>query len=56
MMIHILYAQYSYFKHCHKLEGIVKITAKKKYPVVITFKFGTGVGETIVITHVLRFS
>lgn len=42
-------------KHRHKLETVLKITAKKKNPDIITFKFGTGAGETAVVTEQLRF-
>ena len=41
-------------KHRHKLETVLKITAKKN-PDIITFKFGTGAGETAVVTEQLRF-
>ena len=41
--------------HRHKLETVLKITAKKKNPDIIMFKFGTGAGETAVITEQLRF-
>jgi len=42
-------------KYRHALDYILKITAKKKYPDVITFRFGTGTGEEAVITDQLRF-
>jgi hypothetical protein len=42
-------------KHRHKLETVLKITAKKKNPDIITFKFGTGAGEAAVVTEQLRF-
>ena len=42
-------------KHRHKLESVLKITAKKKHPDIITFKFGTGSGDNFVITEQLRF-
>ena len=42
-------------KHCHKLETVLKITAKKKNPDIITFKFGMGAGEVAVVTEQLRF-
>ena len=42
-------------KYRHALDYILKITAKKKHPDVITFRFGTGVGEEAVITDQLRF-
>ena len=38
-------------KHCHKLETVHKITAKKKKADIITFKFGTGAGEMAVVTE-----
>ena len=42
-------------KHRHILSTILKITAKKKHPDIITFKFGTGSGAEAVVTHQLRF-
>ena len=42
-------------KHRHKLETVLKITAKKKNPDIITFKFGTGAGETAIVNEQLRF-
>ena len=42
-------------KHRHTLSSILKITAKKKHPDVITFRFGSGSGENIVVTDQLRF-
>ncbi len=42
-------------KHKRSFEYILKITAKKKNPDIITFKFGTGMGEDAVITDQLRF-
>ncbi len=40
-------------KHRFYLGSILKITAKKRYPEVITFKFGTGSGSEMVMTHKL---
>ena len=42
-------------KYRHMLSTILKITAKKKHPDVITFRFGTGSGNQAVITQMLRF-
>ena len=42
-------------KYCPKLETVLKITAKKKNPDIITFKFGTGAGEMAVVTEQFRF-
>jgi len=42
-------------KHKHKLGSILKITAKKRNPDIITFKFGFGSGDEVVINHVIRF-
>ena len=42
-------------KHKHDLSSVLKITAKKKHPDVITFRFGTGSGEDVVVSHQLRF-
>ena len=41
-------------KHRERLDSIVKITCKKKQQDVITFKFGTGGGDDIEVTHMLR--
>ena len=41
-------------KHSHQLQSILKITAKKKSPDIITFKYGTMEGETPIITDLLR--
>ena len=41
-------------KHRYALDYILKITAKKKNPEIITFRFGTGIGEEAVITDQLR--
>lgn len=41
-------------KHTNRLSRVLKITAKKKHPDVITFKFGHGSGEEMVISHQLR--
>ena len=48
-------AGWARIKHRHKLASILKITAKKRNPDIITFKFGTGTGDEVVITHALRF-
>lgn len=48
-------AGWARIKHRHRLDYILKITAKKKHPDVITFKFGSGVGEEAVVSHQLRF-
>lgn len=42
-------------KHRHPLSSILKITAKKKHPDIITFRFGSGSGENVVVTDQLRF-
>lgn len=42
-------------KHRHKLTSILRITAKKKHPDLITFRFGSGSGDDMVISHQLRF-
>lgn len=42
-------------KYKHTLASILKITAKKKHPDIITFKFGTGSGGEAVVSHQLRF-
>ena len=42
-------------KHRHSFDYILKITAKKKNPDIITFKFGTGTGDEAVIMEQLRF-
>lgn len=42
-------------KHRHTLTSILKITSKKKHPDVITFKFGTGSGDDVVVSDQLRF-
>ena len=42
-------------KHKNKLNSILKITAKKRHPDVITFKHGSGSGDEIEITNVVRF-
>lgn len=42
-------------KYKHSLDYILKITAKKKNPDIITFKFGTGSGVDAVISDQLRF-
>lgn len=42
-------------KHRHPLDYILKITAKKKHQDIITFRFGTGLGEEAVVTEQLRF-
>ena len=42
-------------KHRCRLGSILKITAKKKHPDIITFKFGSGFGAEAVVTHYWRF-
>jgi hypothetical protein len=42
-------------KYRRSFDGILKITAKKKNPDIITFKFGTGIGESAEVTEQLRF-
>lgn len=42
-------------KYRHTLISILKITAKKKHPDIITFKFGTGSVPEAVVSHELRF-
>lgn len=41
------------YRHCY--DYVLKITAKKKNPDIITFKFGTGTGEDARVTEQLRF-
>ena len=42
-------------KHRHKIQSVLKITAKKKHPDIITFTFGHGSGQSAVPTHQIRF-
>jgi hypothetical protein len=42
-------------KFKHALTSIVKITMKKKHPDVITFKYGRGSGDDVVVTGQQRF-
>ena len=48
-------AGWARIKHKHKLHTVLKITAKKRHPDIITFKLGTSSGEEIIINYVLRF-
>jgi len=40
---------------CRLLSSVIKITSKKKYPELITFKYGCSEGESVLITHCDRF-
>ena len=42
-------------KYKYPFDSVLKITAKKKNPDIITFKYGTGVGDDAIITDQLRF-
>ncbi|XP_064395152.1 TBC1 domain family member 23-like [Halichondria panicea] len=48
-------AGWARIKHKHKLSSILKITAKKRSPDIITFKFGTRTEDEFVINYLLRF-
>lgn len=40
---------------CRLLSSVIKITSKKKYPELITFKYGCSEGDSVLITHCDRF-
>ena len=42
-------------KYRHRLSTILKITAKKRHPDIITFKIGSGSGAEAIISDQLRF-
>eukprot|EP00731_Ephydatia_muelleri_P024010 Em0016g281a len=48
-------AGWAVVKHRHKIQSVLRITAKKKHPDIITFTFGHGSGQSAVPTHQIKF-